>query len=1695
MSRVVDNRVVEMEFDNSNFEKNVGTSLSTLDKLKAALSFKGTDDDFSLVERGAERVGKSFSLMEQVATGALRSFGTKLENWATNTIKTMSGVNNVIEGMDKFEKITKSSATLLAQGFSTKEVRRELNKLNWFTDETSYNLTDMVDNISKFTATGQGLQESADAMMGIALWAAKAGQDAPTASRAMYQLSQAMGAYMRKEDWKSVQNANMDMKEFRQLAMDTAVELKTLKKNTDGTYQSLVSTSKAGAKAFTVSQFADSLTEGAWFTPEVMMKVYSKYNKAAQDIYGYMQKHVGATVQDAIDALGDSLDEFSLKAFLAGQEARSWGDAVNSVKDALSTKWMGIFQHIFGSSKQATKFFTDLAYSFYDMFVEPMSGVVESFHLWRNAFGRKAWQQSLISMLESLNGILNTVRESFDRFMFGDRADKLVSAAKSLRTLYEFNGETYKRARKGYQVLMPDDDSDGIIEARAQAMLELTHKFTVMSGKFAVFAKETDMFERLINGILSAVGLIVQAVKGLWTALDPFKPLIKDLFGWAVNRVLDLADAITELYSKAKANNTFVKLFTSILKPFVTLKDKIGEFIDKFVPRFQKRWNDFASHFSFVGDKVDSLKQKFSGFADSIKSKWENLFGNWDIDKTIDGLFVAFGKVKKVVYDLIGVSDDEGFANWLEETYNKAAAWVRKFRADAKSTFGSIWEDLKGYWTKAQDWLDKNWGKISKTVSDVVGAIWGFFKGFWTSFSKIFESEEGGGSAFQKIVDGVKKFGEILGNIFQTIWNGLQPFVTAIRNTIESLNFENAGEFLKGGGIAALGVAFYKWSTGFGKSSWLLAFKNILEGIGEALGGMTHLLDAKAFKEVAIGIGILVAALLILIAIPVEDLTRAATVMALIITIITNGLKQLTGFKSSATLDAKGLSYSKSGSASSILMVALAFVAIAAVLGILAAIPEKALYRAATVVSLIMGIMTLMLKAIAKMYGEKGETNKKNNYKNKIASGNALVKVGGPASIIFSFAILIAAVIFAIKQLSDMIGDEKSHVTGAILIIAGIITAITGILMLLGEWYRDYSDDHTKHQVSNTVWKNLLAFAASIYIVALAFEKIANSGASETGMNYAIGVIGGIMVIMTVMAGIAKNGDFSSVNKLSGALLVFSVSIALVGGVVALLATVFDKKKEGALKASLYGIALIGAILAAATAVTLSGKFDSKKLKDLAVGLITISGAIAVAAGAMLLLAQIPENEIMIATGGLLAIMVAFATAGIIGTKVGDGLIVFSKAILYVAASLALVAVGFLAAAAAIQIFSDSQLNVEQAAKNIAQFIDQIVTKVPEWTNKILTSLLETILAAIPATLISVVDTFATTLAGLVEKDPITGKMKIETIVENAIKVILAVIDEITANMADIVNSVGKMVVELLKNLGSWVQTNKKDISDAISSVVDGLIDIIIELFAPLGKKIFGEAWDGKNGIATLLETTAKAFLGLTVVNWVKGWVSKIGGVLGSLSSVLTGIMTKIASIIAAHPVLTGIVAGLGAASYLASDYNSDEDRRSSLMAYADKVAGKLGEDAVNKKFAELMQYGSDLRYENGYLVGKYADEYYTAHPNEDSYYNRKGLSIVVESATLPNGEIVFEDVGVKSAAKHAGAVEKNIIGKTTSFGGSSSGRKNTYVQIVESPKPVDRGEIFRDGNALLGKYGWDLDMSSLVSTDNMDQVLAMFSQ
>ena len=584
MSKTIDEKVVEMRFDNSQFERNVATSMSTIDKLKRSLKFdgisKGIEDisdsanriDFSGFSNAIDSVQMKFSALEVMAVTTLANITNSAVNAGLKLAKSLT-IDPISTGWSKYNTKNQSVATMVAQGYDIETVNSQLERLNWFTDETSYDFAQMVANIAKFTATGKDLDESVTAMEGIANWAALSGQNANTASHAMYQLSQAMGAgVMRLEDYKSIQNVSMDTDEFRQKALDAAVALGTLKKNADGTYSSLV----GEAKNFTKSQFATSLTQGAWFTSDVMMSVFQDYSKAVDQIYDYATEK-GITASQAIKELNGQVDAFSLNGFKAAQEARTFEDAINSARDAVSSGWLNTFELIFGNAERATSTWTDLAEIMHDIFAEPGNTRNELLSQWSELGGQKALIESLMGVVGQLKDMLDILGEAWSNVFPPMTAERLVEITENFRDFVQSISDFIQKHR------------DNLVST--------------------------------FQGLFSVLRIIKDALKGVWTVVQS----IIDNSGSLVPTLLEftgsLGEMVTSLSKSIEEGNIFV-----------TIGEKIGGVLKWLTGLFSGASPHITNIFSAIG--------KGAAFVSKVLSK---LFSNIKVDvpKLINSLSLA----------------------------------------------------------------------------------------------------------------------------------------------------------------------------------------------------------------------------------------------------------------------------------------------------------------------------------------------------------------------------------------------------------------------------------------------------------------------------------------------------------------------------------------------------------------------------------------------------------------------------------------------------------------------------------------------------------------------------------------------------------------------------------------------------------------------------------------------------------------------------------------------------------------------------------------------------------------------------------------------------------------------------------------------------------------------------------------------
>ena len=676
-----DTHVVELDFNNKKFEKNVSQSMSTLDKLKKKFSFKG-------IENSINTVSASISNLEIVSITAIQNITNRVVNLGIQRIKSLT-VDNLSRGWTKFGQKTTSVATMAAQNLKVagKElinysekmevINEQLEKLNWFSDETSYTFTDMVDNIGKFTAAGQDLDSSVKAMEGIATWAALSGQNATTASRAMYQLAQAIGkGKIQLIDWKSIQNANMDTQEFRQTVLDTAVAMGQLTK----AGQNYIT--KTGKK-FTKNQFTEALDTG-WFTSDVLRKTLNKYSAAIDQIYEISEKE-GLTAAEVIEKYGDQLDAFSVKAFKAAQEARTFTDVLNATIDAVSSKWMKTFEILVGGYDDAKKLWSNLADEFYDAFAESGNFRNSILEQWKNLEGRADLfahtgdenQGAFWNIFDSIKAVVGAVKDAwndiFPKTVFKDAKDQAKDLGNQFKTFTE-------RLQAFTKKMKPSEETLSRIRG-------------ILNGVFSVLKFGINLI-KIAAALISP--LLTLAVKGIQAISSILSSLGQKFASFIEKAQYKFGNFIDEIQSSEKVFNAVNKVISTIGKAFSKFANVITS---KVIPAFRNLVGKLGSVLSSFKDKIANLFS-FSGNSGS------GTFNTKEISKQSRRISDASSNVNKATNEV---------SNSIKNVQTKTESLLEKIR----NGFVSIGQKISDVFHRLAESLSPL-GKLVKSFGSAI---------------------------------------------------------------------------------------------------------------------------------------------------------------------------------------------------------------------------------------------------------------------------------------------------------------------------------------------------------------------------------------------------------------------------------------------------------------------------------------------------------------------------------------------------------------------------------------------------------------------------------------------------------------------------------------------------------------------------------------------------------------------------------------------------------------------------------------------------------------------------------------------------------------------------------------------------------------------------------------------------------------
>lgn len=541
MSTTVDERVVEMRFDNKQFEQNIQTSLSSLDKLKKSLNLEGAakgletvndaankcSGNMSPLNNAVETVRVRFSALEVMAITALQNITNSALAAGKNLVSAFT-IDPIKTGFEEYETQINAVQTILAntssKGTTLDQVNNALDELNHYADMTIYNFTEMTRNIGTFTAAGVDLDTSVAAIEGIANLAAVSGSNSQQASTAMYQLSQALAAgTVKLQDWNSVVNAGMGGQVFQDALKETAkvhgIAIDEMIKDE--------------------GSFRETLSKG-WLTSDILTETLAKFTG---DLNEDQLRTMGYT-DDQIK----SIMEMGKTANDAATKVKTFTQLFDTLKEAAQSGWTQSWEIIVGDFEEAKELLTEVSDTFSAVINASSDARNKMLQDWKDLGGRTMMIEAVKNVFEGLVSVAKPVREAFNeifppmtgkqlaeiterirdltaKFKMGEESSKnLKNTFKGVFAVLDIVGQAFKAVAGGVGELI------GLFLPAGNGVLSLTGSFGEYLVKLDETVKKTDVFGKAVSTVVDIVKIAITFVKTAGEKVKEFGKTVGEKF-------------------------------------------------------------------------------------------------------------------------------------------------------------------------------------------------------------------------------------------------------------------------------------------------------------------------------------------------------------------------------------------------------------------------------------------------------------------------------------------------------------------------------------------------------------------------------------------------------------------------------------------------------------------------------------------------------------------------------------------------------------------------------------------------------------------------------------------------------------------------------------------------------------------------------------------------------------------------------------------------------------------------------------------------------------------------------------------------------------------------------------------------------------------------------------------------------------
>lgn len=1470
MSTTIDSRVVEMRFDNKQFESNVQTSLSTLDKLKSSLNMNGATKGFEQIDNAAKKVNMSglgnavesvrlkFSALEVMAVTALSNITTQALNTASRIAKEFT-IDPIMQGFSEYETQIGAVQTILAntshQGTNLQQVNRALDELNTYADKTIYNFTEMTRNIGTFTAAGVDLQTSVDSIKGIANLAAVSGSTSQQASTAMYQLSQALAAgKVSLMDWNSVVNAGMGGKVFQDALVRTSELLGT----------------GAQAAIDTYGSFRESLTKGEWLTTEVLTETLKQFAGAYSEADLIQQ---GFTAEQA-----RSIMEMAKTAEDAATKVKTFTQLFDTLKESAQSGWTQTWEILIGDFEEAKEVLTEVSNVVGDVISksaearnEVLSGGLSS-----------GWKQLLGAGIADEAGYIDSIQEVARAH--GDAFDQMVADSDSFsdalkKGLQEgvISSETLSDAVFNLQEKM-----SGMSEEERKAAgytSEMITQIEILASGLRDGSISMDEFTEKIlrpSGRENLIQALWNAAKGLMSVITPIKEAFREIFPpMTAEQLYKITEGLRSLTERLTLSETASTNLKNTFKGLFAVVDIIG--------------NAFMAVVKAIGSLLGGVGELGGGLLSITGS-----FGEWlvKLNETIETTDI-FNKV-------LG-----GIVNFIKA----AATAIKNFITTVAQNF-----KIPGF-ELFHNLLERVQARMSQ-VGDAAGSM----------KSAVVVAFELMGEALAncQFVQILQTIWNAVKTIASGIVNALGSIGGAITSSLGEANFSGIIDLLNGISFGAIAVGITKFVGGFRQAideigSIKESFIGILDSVRGCFEAYQSQLQAGTLLKIASAIAILTASLVALSLIDSDKMSAALGGITVLFADLMASMAIFNKISGQATGVVKSTT-AMLGISTAVLLLASALkkigdldakqlaTGLVGVVGLTATMVAAAKVMGSGTQTIIKGatqmvIFAAAIKVLASVCEDLAALSWEELAKGLVGVGVLLAEVslfmntakfsGKSITTATGIVILAAAMKVLASACEDFGGMKWGEIAKGLVAVGALLAEITLFTNLTG---------NAKHVMSTGI--ALIAIAASMKIFASAVQDFSSLSWEEIAKGL-VAMAGALTAVTVAVNFMPKNmiGIGTGLIAVAGALVIMAEALnkmsgmtweeiakglVTLGGAMAILAIGLNAM-TGTLAGSAAMLVAASALLVLTPVLSILGAMSWEAI---AKGLVALAGAFTVIGVAGLVLTPLVPT--------ILGLSGAFALIGVSVLGIGAGLALAGAGLSALAVGVTALAAAGTAGATAIvasltviitgiaELIPAIVVKIGGAIVAFCQVIADSAPAIGEAVKSVVLMLVDVFVECVPALADGVLKLVAGVLEALVEYTP--------SIVDSVFQFLIGVLEGIARNLPGLIQA----AIDVLMSFFSGIVDALKgiDTETLLQGIVGiGLLSAIMAALAAVAALVPG-AMVGVLGMGVVIAELALVLAAVGALAQIPGleWLINEGGDL--LQSIGTAIGKFIGGIV-----------------------------------------------------------------------------------------------------------------------------------------------------------------------------------------------------